>query len=138
VEIRVVLHRHTYQRLPKLAEFIYRNLPFASHIALMGLEMMGFAVPNLPELWIDPAEYGRELREAVEHLAGRGMDVSIYNHQLCIVPREVWPYCRKSISDWKNDYLPVCSGCAERKNCGGFFTSSLRRRYSSLIHPIQG
>lgn len=136
VEIRVVLHRHTYQRLPKLAEFIYRNLPFAWHVALMALEMMGFAVPNLEELWIDPLEYGSELREAVEFLAGRGMNVSIYNHQLCVVPREVWPYCRKSISDWKNDYLPVCKECAERDNCGGFFTSSLRRRHSSFIHPI--
>jgi His-Xaa-Ser system radical SAM maturase HxsC len=102
VEIRVVLHHDTYKRLMPLAEFLYRNLPFASHIAFMGMESMGFAVPNLEKLWMDPADYQGQLRDATLFLAQRGMRVSIYNHQLCVMPRELWPYCRKSISDWKN------------------------------------
>jgi His-Xaa-Ser system radical SAM maturase HxsC len=57
VEIRVVLHSFTYERLLCLAEFIYRNLTFAGHVAFMGLEMMGFAIPNLASLWIDPWDY---------------------------------------------------------------------------------
>ena len=44
----------TWERLPQLAEFIYRNLTFADHVTFMGLEMMGFAIPNVSELWIDP------------------------------------------------------------------------------------
>jgi His-Xaa-Ser system radical SAM maturase HxsC len=137
VEVRVVLHRLTFQRLPALAEFIYRNLTFTAHVALMGLEPMGFAVANWSELWIDPFDYRRQLAEATLFLAARGMNVSIYNHQLCVVPRELWPYCRRSISDWKNDYLPVCASCAVRDRCGGFFTSSAsRRRYSSHISPV--
>jgi His-Xaa-Ser system radical SAM maturase HxsC len=47
VEIRVVLHRETVDRLPQLTRFIARNLPFAAHVALMGLEMMGFVRMNL-------------------------------------------------------------------------------------------
>jgi His-Xaa-Ser system radical SAM maturase HxsC len=134
VEIRVVLHRHSLRRLPQLAEFLYRNLPFAAHVALMGLEMMGFAVANVDDLWVDPWDYQETLRAATLHLAQRGMNVSIYNHQLCVVPRELWPYCRKSISDWKNDYLPVCADCSVREACGGFFSSSLlRKRYSSHL-----
>lgn len=136
VEIRVVLHRHTVRRLPALAEFVYRNLTFASHVALMGLEMMGFAVANADDLWVDPFDYRHELRRATLFLARRGMNVSIYNHQLCVLPDEVWPYSRRSISDWKNDYLPACEGCRERERCGGFFTSSIRRRYSDHVHPI--
>ncbi|MEE8114785.1 MAG: radical SAM protein, partial [Nitrososphaerales archaeon] len=38
IEVRVVLHSLTIERLPKLAEFLCRNLPFVDHIALMGLE----------------------------------------------------------------------------------------------------
>jgi His-Xaa-Ser system radical SAM maturase HxsC len=138
VEIRIVIHRQTWRRLPKLAEFIYRNLSFASHVALMGLEMMGFTVPNLADLWVDPVEYGQELRESTWFLASRGMNVSIYNHQLCVVPRELWSFCRKSISDWKNEYLPACQACVEKSNCGGFFSSSVRRQYSSSIQPVSG
>ena len=35
VEIRVVLHQKTYERLPQLALFIVRNLQFVDHVALM-------------------------------------------------------------------------------------------------------
>jgi His-Xaa-Ser system radical SAM maturase HxsC len=136
VEIRVVIHRLTYERLPRLAEFIYRNLSFASHVTLMGLEMTGFTIPNLKELWIDPVDYGRELVEAVRFLSQHGMRVSVYNHQLCVIPQEIWSYCRKSISDWKNEYLPVCGECGVRSRCGGLFSSALQRGYSAHIHPV--
>ena len=43
IEIRVVLHAKTVERLPELAEFIYRNLTFVEHVALMGLENIGYA-----------------------------------------------------------------------------------------------
>jgi len=135
VEIRVVIHRLTYGRLVDLAEFIYRNLSFAAHVALMGLEMMGFAVPNREELWIDPFEYREELRAATRFLAARGMRVSIYNHQLCVLDRELWPWARKSISDWKNEYMDACAACAVRQECGGFF-SSARLRYSGRVRAI--
>jgi len=62
-----------------------------------------------------------ELRDAVEFLSGRGMNVPIYNSQLCLVPRDLWPYCRQSISDWKNIYLEECSKCAVQETCGGLF-----------------
>jgi MoaA/NifB/PqqE/SkfB family radical SAM enzyme len=42
VEIRIVVHRQSYARLPQLAEFLARNLTFVDHVALMGLEITGF------------------------------------------------------------------------------------------------
>jgi His-Xaa-Ser system radical SAM maturase HxsC len=136
VEVRVVIHQHTYKRLPELVEFIYRNVTFASHVALMGLELMGFAIPNLESLWIDPWDYRKELEAATLFLAARGVRVSIYNHQLCTVPESVWPFCRQSISDWKNEYLPLCGACNLRSQCGGFFTSVVNRRFSDHIHAL--
>jgi His-Xaa-Ser system radical SAM maturase HxsC len=136
VEIRVVLHRLTITRLEALAEFVYRNLTFASHVAFMGLETIGLAVPNLGTLWVDPWEYRAELERATLYLAERGMKVSIYNHQLCTVPTSIWPFCRQSISDWKNEFLPVCDQCVVKAQCGGFFTSSLQRRTSAHINPF--
>jgi His-Xaa-Ser system radical SAM maturase HxsC len=136
VEVRVVIHAHTYERLPDLAEFIYRNVTFASHVALMGLELMGFAIPNLESLWIDPWDYREQLEAATLFLSARGLKVSIYNHQLCTVPKSVWPFCRRSISDWKNEYLPVCDACEARTECGGFFTSVAQRRYSRHVSPV--
>jgi His-Xaa-Ser system radical SAM maturase HxsC len=136
VEIRVVVHRQTYARLVELSEFIYRNLTFAAHVAFMGLEPMGFAAANLDALWIDPWDYRRELEGAVLFLAGRGMRVSIYNHQLCTLPEAIWRFAEQSISDWKNEYAPVCAGCSLRNRCCGFFASSIGRRVSDHLQAI--
>src|SRR6266404_1228358 len=57
VEIRVVIHRQNYAHLPALAEFIARNLTFVDHVALMALEMTGFAKANIDTLWIDAVDY---------------------------------------------------------------------------------
>jgi His-Xaa-Ser system radical SAM maturase HxsC len=132
VEVRVVIHAQTWRRLPQLAEFLAMNLPFVSHVALMGLEVTGFARANLPGLWVDPVEYQAELTEAVEILAGSELPVSIYNHQLCVLPQPLWEYSQRSISDWKNSYIAECEGCAVRSDCGGFFTTS-GGRYSAHI-----
>jgi His-Xaa-Ser system radical SAM maturase HxsC len=121
IEIRVVLHAITAPRLLELAEYIYRNLTFTEHIALMGLENIGYAPRNMNKLWIDPHDYQDQLEAAVEFLAIRGMNVSIYNHQLCILRKSLWKFARKSISDWKNIYLDDCQSCGVKDECGGFF-----------------
>lgn len=113
VEIRIVVHRQTYQRMPQLSQYIYRNLTFASHIAFMGLEVIGFGKANINSLWIDPADYADELEAAVSMLATVGMNVSIYNHQLCTLPESLWPFSRRSISDWKNEYADECFSARE-------------------------
>lgn len=137
VEIRVVLHRLTIGRLESLANFIYRNLTFAAHVAFMGLEPMGFAVSNLQALWAEPDDYRDELDQSVSFLARRGLRVSIYNHQMCLLPPRLWPFARRSISDWKNDYAPVCDDCCVRSECGGFFASNLRRRMPQGLRAIR-
>lgn len=127
VEIRVVIHKVNYRRLPKLAEFITRNLLFVDHIALMGMEFMGFAKSNLDALWIDPYNYQSELTEAVETMVRAGMNVSIYNTPYCLIPEAIRCYSTQSISDWKNDYLGECSKCSAKSKCSGFFSSNLMK-----------
>jgi His-Xaa-Ser system radical SAM maturase HxsC len=135
VEIRVVVQRHTVPVLAGLAAFIARNLPFVAQVALMGLEMTGLARPNAPLVWADPADYQGELAEAVDILATVGITTKIYNHQLCVLDRRLWPYAVRSISDWKNDYLDICRSCSVRDACGGVFTTS-GNRLSQYLRPV--
>jgi His-Xaa-Ser system radical SAM maturase HxsC len=123
IEIRFVIHAQTLPRMEQLAEYIYRNMPFVSHVALMGMEPMGFAKVNRDSLWVDPVDYGPALTRAAWHLQNRGIRTSIYNVPLCTLPRSAWPLARQSISDWKNIYDPACLGCAVRSQCCGFFAS---------------
>jgi His-Xaa-Ser system radical SAM maturase HxsC len=135
VEIRVVIHKQTYDRLPQLARFIARNLTFVDQVVWMGLEMTGFTKANLKDLWIDPVDYQPQLVEAVEYLVASRIKTSVYNHQLCITDRRLWPYAKQSISDWKNEYMPECEGCSVQHQCAGFF-SSAKLKYSSHIRSI--
>jgi His-Xaa-Ser system radical SAM maturase HxsC len=135
VEIRVVVHKQTYERLPDLARFIARNLTFVDQVVFMGLEITGFTRANLKDLWIDPVEYQPQLVDAVEYLADSRIKTSVYNHQLCITDRRLWKYARRSISDWKNEYFAECAHCAVRPECGGFFSSAHLKR-SAHIKPV--
>jgi His-Xaa-Ser system radical SAM maturase HxsC len=136
VELRFVIHQQTFSRLPQTARFIARNFPFVDQVALMGLEMTGFTRSNLEALWIDPIDYQTQLREAVEVFRQSRIPVMIYNHQLCLLDKEIWPQARRSISDWKNIYMPECEPCSVRDVCGGFFASATAR-YSRHIAPIR-
>jgi His-Xaa-Ser system radical SAM maturase HxsC len=136
VEIRVVLQRYSVERLEQIASFIARNLLFVDHVALMGLEIMGFTRANLDELWVDPYEYKDQLSAAVSLLRAYRVNVSVYNHQRCLVNDDVMPAYRKSISDWKNEFLDSCDGCLKKDECGGFFSSQIRYKTSAHIRAF--
>lgn len=127
VEIRVVIHALNYKRLPQLAEFIAHNLLFVDHVALMGLELTGFAKTNLETLWIDPYDYQAELEKAVDILAWYGMNVSVYNLPLCLIPVSIRRFATQSISDWKNEFNDECIQCQQKESCSGFFYSAKLR-----------
>lgn len=127
IEIRIVLHKQSIPRLKLLAQYIYKNMPYVEHVTFMGLEYVGYTPYNINELWIDPYEYQEILEESVLYLSKMGMTVSIYNTPLCILPSKVWKYARKSISDWKNEYMEECKSCSKIDDCGGFFKWNLKK-----------
>ena len=135
IEIRVVLHAITAPKIVEIAEFIARNLPFVDQVALMGLEMMGFARRNQEILRIDPMAYRDDLVEATEHLDAHRIRTRIYNHQLCLLHPDIRRFAVRSISDWKNEFDPICTSCDLLDRCGGFFHSA---KYGSagLIQPL--
>lgn len=136
IELRVVIHKDTYKRMPQLARFIARNLQFVDHVALMGLELTGFARANLDQIWIEPTDYQIELKKAVDILDSANIKVKIFNHQYCLLDESIRRFSVKSISDWKNEYISECDNCTMKNNiCGGFF-SSAKYRYPKNIKAI--
>lgn len=136
IGLRMVIHKQTYKRLPQFAEFVYRNFPFVVQIAFMQMETVGYARDNINDLWIDPHDYTKELREAVLLLHRKGMKVFIYNAQLCVLPEDIRRFAVQSISDWKDVYISECEGCTLKAQCAGFFASDINH-HSSHIHRIQ-
>ena len=136
IGLRVVISKYNYERLYNIAEFIYHNFPFVIHVAFMQMEIMGLAKENIDNLWVDPYDYQFEIEKAVEYLFFRDINVSIYNSTLCLLPKNIWKFTKKSISSWKNIYLDECNGCEVKDQCGGFFDSSIDKK-SNYIIPIK-
>lgn len=134
IELRVVLTKLNYERLPQMAYFIYRNLPFVRYISLMGLEYTGYTIKNAEQVWIDPVEMAEPLKDATLFLNASGLNVSIFNLPLCVLPECLWPFARKSISDWKNRFESFCDQCSVKPDCCGLFATS--RKQSPNLHPI--
>ena len=135
IEIRCVLHSATVDRLPDLARFIARNLIFVDQIAFMGLEAMGFGKSNFTTLWVDPNKYAAKLEEAISILRNAGCMTKVYNLPLCVLGSESRACAVRSISDWKNEYLPACDSCTAKSSCCGFFAST-KHHYEKLVTPF--
>ncbi len=134
-EIRHVVTRRNYARLPEFAEHMYRYFPFCVHYALMTMEICGIANDNMETIYIDPFNYKSELRKSTLALHKRGMRVSVYNTPLCLCHEDIRSFSRKSISSWKNYFVDECSTCKERDECCGFFsTSSVQSSHISAIN----
>lgn len=124
IELRIVINRLNYMRLPQMAEFIHKYLPFVAWSAFMGMEHIGYAVANERNIWVEPIDYADKLTEAVLTLAQWRHDVAVYNIPLCLLPDSIRPYAKRSISTWKNSYLPICDDCTLKSECCGMFSTS--------------
>ena len=134
IEIRIVILKHNYQDLPVLIDYIYHNMPFVSHVAIMGMEITGMAKSNCEEVWVDPTAYQDELKKSVLMLKRYNLPFSIYNLPRCLLEKKLWGYDRDSISKWKKVYLEKCGNCKEKERCCGVFATSSKQ--SSNIKPI--
>lgn len=124
IELRIVINKLNYFRLPYMADFIFKNLTFVSWVAFMGMEDTGWATKNENNVWIEPIDYITHLCKAVNNLAEWDFPVSIYNIPLCLLPGDFRQYAAKSISDWKTKYLDICESCIVKSQCCGLFATS--------------
>ena len=124
IELRIVINKLNYMRLPQMADFIHKNLPFVAWTAFMAMEHIGHAFSNEKNVWIEPVEYSTFLEKAVLTLHQWHKEVAIYNLPLCLLPSSLHQFAYKSISDWKNKFLPICNECSLKQNCCGLFETS--------------
>lgn len=134
IELRVIIMKDNYTRLPQIAEYITLNLPFISQVSFMGLEVTGYAEKNYKRVWVEPIDFVPNLFDAIRHLNFCNISAKVFNIPHCLLPVNLWPYACKSISAWKKTNLPQCKNCNQLNNCCGVFSTS--KKYSPFIHTI--
>lgn len=134
VELRIVINKMNYLRLPQMAEFIFKNLYFVAWTAWMGMEDTGYATKNAKHIWIEPIDYIPQLCSAIKVLSEWDLPTCIFNIPLCLLPEEYHQYAAQSISDWKTKYLDICNDCELKDKCCGLFATS--KTIFKGLHPF--
>lgn len=124
IEIRIVVLRQNYSILKNIVDFIYRNMPFVTNVAIMSAEYTGLAETNYNEVFVDPIEYKTELYEAIKQLHRYNIKTAVYNTPLCLLDKRIWDFSADSISTWKKTYTNKCIDCSVKDRCGGVFATS--------------
>jgi len=139
--IKILIHKLNYKRLFQMAEFVCKKFCSVRNIVFMQMETSWreFTTEkekkNIEELYVDPYDYSNNLERSVLYLNKKGIDVVIYNLQLCVLPTTIWEHAKKTPS-WESVYIDECYGCYYKKNCYGFLPASLETR-SRHIKPLQ-
>lgn len=126
IEIRHVVTKPNYTRLPQMARHIYNYMPFCDHYAFMAMELHGNAVKNSDLIMVNPVRYKDRLADAALLLERACLPVSLYNIPLCMADERVRHLARQSISTWKNIFPQECCECSQKSECSGFFATSER------------
>lgn len=137
IQLRIVLIKPVLEVLPALCEFIAKNLPFVSEVALMVCEPIGFALANRDHCELDIREWGETLEKAIARLRWAGLAIVIMNAPLCSLPKSLWAYAHRSISDWKQTYISECTECSVNERCAGLFTWHERGWQPTTIQAVK-
>lgn len=121
IELRTVVLRQNYERLPELGVFVGTHLPFVERWAIMQLEKIGFGRMNWDKIFKDTSLDFGHLARTINLATTRGVDVQLYNFPLCSIPEVYRNRAPATISDWKNKFEPFCAECPSKSKCGGFF-----------------
>ena len=125
VEIRVVVLKKNYKYLEKIANFIVKELPEVKMVNIMALEMTGNAYKNREQVWINFGEVKEYLYKACITIIKSGIITNLYNFPLCNLDERLYSVAHRSITDYKIRYKEKCEECRAKKNCGGFFNSTI-------------
>lgn len=132
IELRIVVSHLNSDDVTSIARLIIDQIPRVYSVHFIGLEMLGNAAVNGPEVWIPYRDAFEASKEAINLLIHAGINVALYNFPLCAVDRTYWPLCKKSISEYKRNFPDPCQNCKQAPSCGGVFAGSLRYSINDL------
>lgn len=126
VGIRLVVTKQNYDDLKNIVQLVSEKFPEIPYINIMGMECLGNAYSNRDKVWIDFDSIKEVVEETVEVCVLHGIEPRLFNFPLCLFKEKYWGCYRKSITPSKVRYLAECEGCSLKRDCGGFFRSTMK------------
>jgi MoaA/NifB/PqqE/SkfB family radical SAM enzyme len=151
VNIKTVVNRLNYQRMPHLVEMIAQKFPECGWIIMNGLEFTGRALANKDMVGIRISDTVPFVENAIDVANKYGMKIVVYSIPPCVLRKEYW----RSVGRKKRNYVITktpnvdmkqvelsygtvdsCNGCRFIEWCTGAWYSYLNQYGKDEIHPV--
>lgn len=133
IEIRIVGTQMNIHRMNGIFHFLADSPIPISVINLIAMEVTGSAARKRDHLWVEYRDLYQQAKSGIQYAVEHQIDIGLYNFPLCAVPKEAWPLCKNSITEWKIRYMEDCKNCGVKDACGGMFYSV---QELGLFHPV--
>jgi len=118
VELRTIVHRMNYERLPEIASFIAKNLKGVNCVVIFPFNIVSHAVKNLEKLDVTYSEIVPYCCRAAELLESSGFTAELFHTPFCVVDRKYWKFIRGVTAEaYKISLLDECGKCTKKGEC---------------------
>ncbi|MBU4300501.1 MAG: radical SAM protein [Nanoarchaeota archaeon] len=151
VNIKTVVNKLNYQRMPNLVEMVAQTLPECKWITLNGLELSGRALKNKDMLGIRISDTKTHIEKAIDMANKYGLRIATYSIPPCILSKDYWKYVgrkRRNViitktptTDMKRVELtygtvPECKECRFFNGCTGAWYSYFEVYGKDELKPV--
>ena len=124
VEIRIVGHQYNISHISDTIKYLSNSGLRIDIINIIAMEMTGCAAANRDKLWVDYDRLCESALPGIRYAILHGINIGLYNFPFCMVPKELWPVVKDSITSYKIRFDNQCTNCRMRNICGGLFYST--------------
>lgn len=136
MEIRIILTRQTIKNLEKITKFVIDNIPWASRVVFIFMEIEGQAEDNVDLVGIRYSDV-KNIDKVVRLAKNKFDDVRIYHFPLCVSPRSIWGDTWRTLRGEEVTFAEKCGNCNYKDLCLGIHVNYLRIFGDKEFKPIR-
>lgn len=118
IELRLVVHKMNYKKLPEMALYVSQNLHDVKKVVMFPFNIVSHALKNRDLLQITYKDIIPFLEESIEIFKKRNMNLELYHIPFCVIDKKHWSFLKGiTTEDYKISLLKECRKCLKKDEC---------------------
>ncbi len=137
VELRIIINKMNYEKLPEIAEWISSNLRDVFRVVMIHMKYTGNAIKNFEKIKVKLSESNSYAVDAAETLEKNGINVRMFHFPLCTIPEKHWDKA-KGVTKQKEElkFSDKCQKCDVREECPMIWSTYYKIFGDEEINPV--
>ncbi len=118
VELRIIINKLNYDKLPEIAGWINKNLKGVFRVVFIHMKYTGNALKNIEDIKVKLEESNPYAVKAAEILEENDFNVRMFHFPLCTIPEKHWDKA-KGVTKQKEElkFSEKCEKCDVKEEC---------------------